>query len=78
MAKFHRNLSNIHKVMMLFDNSLLALIGSKGIIKVSNDIRNDIQSYSVLDFPSTKLPLNSKGGTRVGNLQHVRHVESFR
>ena len=40
-------------------------------------IFDDIQSYSVLDFPSTKPPLNSKRRTRVGNLQRVRHLESF-
>ena len=39
---------------------------------------DDIQSYSVLDFPSTKPPLNSKRRTRVGNLQRVRHLASFR
>ena len=38
---------------------------------------DDIQSYSVLDFPSTKPPLNSKRRTRVGNLQRVRHHASF-
>ena len=38
----------------------------------------DIQSYSVLDFPSTKPPLNSKRRTRVGNLQRIRHLENFR
>jgi len=41
-------------------------------------IFDDIRSYSVLDFPSTKPPLNSKGRTRVGNLQRVRHLGSFR
>ena len=39
---------------------------------------DDIQSFSVLDFPSTKPPLNSKRRTRVGSLQRVRHLESFR
>ena len=38
---------------------------------------DDIQSYSVLDFSSTKPPLNSKMRTRVGNLQRVRHHASF-
>ena len=33
---------------------------------------------SVLDFPSTKLPLHSKGRTRVENLHGVRHLGSFR
>jgi len=41
-------------------------------------IFDDIRSYSVLDFPSTKPPLNSKGRTRVGNLQRVRHPGSLR
>ena len=41
-------------------------------------IFDDTQSYSVLDFPSTKPPLNSKRRTRVGNLQRVRHLGSFR
>ena len=41
-------------------------------------IFDDIQSYSVLDFPSTKPPLNSKKGTRVGNLHRVSNLESFR
>ena len=36
-----------------------------------------IQSYSALDFPSTKPPLDSKRGTRVGILQRVRHLASF-
>ena len=39
---------------------------------------DDIKSYSVLDSPSTKSPLNSKRRTRVGNLQRVRHLASFR
>ena len=39
---------------------------------------DDIQSYSVLDFQSTKPSLNSKRRKRVGNLQHARHLESFR
>jgi len=39
---------------------------------------DDIQSYSVLDFPSAKPPLNSKRGTRVGNLHGVRHLASSR
>ena len=38
---------------------------------------DDIQSYFLLDFPSTKPPLNSKRRTRVGNLQRVRHLGSF-
>ena len=41
-------------------------------------IFDDIQSYSVLDSPSTKPPLNSKRKTRAGNLQRVRHLASFR
>ena len=41
-------------------------------------IFGDIQSYSVLSFLSTKPPLNSKRRTRVGNLQHVSHLESLR
>ena len=39
---------------------------------------DDIQSYSMLDFPSTNPPLNSKRRTRVGNLQCVRYLASFR
>ena len=39
---------------------------------------DDIQSYSVLDFLSTKPPLNSKRRTRVESLQRVHHLESFR
>jgi len=41
-------------------------------------IFDDIRSYSVLDFPSTKPPLNSKGRTRVGNLRRVRRLGGFR
>ena len=40
-------------------------------------IFDEIQSYSVLDFPSTKPPLDSKGRTRGGNLQRIRHLGSF-
>ena len=31
----------------------------------------EIPTYSVVDFPSTKPPLNSKRRTRVGNLQRA-------
>ena len=45
-------------------------------------IFNDNQAYSVFDFPSTKPPFNSqrrsKKNKRVGNLQRVRHLGSFR
>ena len=39
---------------------------------------DNIQSYSVLDFPSTKPALNSKRRTTVENLQRVRHLASLR
>ena len=41
-------------------------------------LSDDVQSYSVLDFLSTKPPLNSKRRTRVGSLQCVHHLASFR
>ena len=44
----------------------------------SKEIFDDIQSYSMLHFPSTKPPLNSKRRPRVGNLQRIRHLRSFR
>ena len=44
----------------------------KGYLMIFNLI------ISVLDFLSSKPPLNSKGRTRVGNLHGVRHLGSFR
>ena len=44
-------------------------------------LADDIQSYSVLDFRSTKPPLNDKRrttGTRVRNMQRVSHLTSIR
>ena len=41
-------------------------------------IFDNIQSYTVLDFPSKKPPRNKKRRTRVLNLKRVRHLESFK
>ena len=42
----------------------------------TNTILDDIPTYSVLDFP--RQILQSKENKRVGNLQRVRHLGSFR